>query len=57
MTDTTCCKGCTERTAIPNCHMTCEKYLKFAEERKKILEYTYKKGQAYYERKPKRKKW
>ena len=21
------CKDCTERVAIPNCHMTCERYL------------------------------
>lgn len=26
------CKGCTERTAVPNCHMTCEQYLKWKAE-------------------------
>lgn len=23
------CKGCTDRTIEPNCHMTCERYLSF----------------------------
>lgn len=23
------CRGCTERTAAPRCHMTCEKYLAY----------------------------
>jgi hypothetical protein len=26
MADNKCCLGCTERTAEPNCHTTCEKY-------------------------------
>ena len=34
------CKGCTERyvTEHSNCHATCEKYLKWQEERKASLE-------------------
>ena len=34
------CKGCTERVADPNCHITCEKYLTFRrlkDEQKKEL--------------------
>ena len=33
------CKGCTERyvTEHSNCHATCEKYLKWQEERQKVL--------------------
>lgn len=26
------CKGCTERTAVPNCHMTCQRYLTWKSE-------------------------
>ena len=33
------CKGCTERyvTEHSNCHATCEKYLKWQEERQRVL--------------------
>ena len=33
------CKGCTDRyvTEHSNCHATCEKYLKWQEERQRIL--------------------
>ena len=33
------CKGCTDRyvTEHSNCHATCEKYLKWQEERQKVL--------------------
>lgn len=38
------CKGCTERyvTEHSNCHATCEKYLKWQEERKASLEKKHK---------------
>ena len=27
------CKGCSDRCADPNCHMTCDRYLAFRNER------------------------
>lgn len=30
------CYECTRRTAVPNCHATCEPYKEFAEYRQKI---------------------
>ncbi len=38
------CKGCTERyvTEHSNCHATCERYLKWQEERKAQLEAKYR---------------
>lgn len=30
------CKGCTDRTIEPNCHMTCERYLNDVEENRKM---------------------
>lgn len=29
------CKGCKDRTIEPNCHMSCTKYIEFAEECKR----------------------
>lgn len=30
------CLGCTERTALPNCHMGCDRYKRFCVERERI---------------------
>lgn len=32
------CKGCTERTAVPNCHGTCEKFAAARAEHMEILD-------------------
>lgn len=32
------CQGCPDRTVEPNCHMTCEGYLKRVEKNKRIKE-------------------
>lgn len=33
-----CCKDCKDRVPNPNCHSTCERYLKEFEERKELNE-------------------
>lgn len=30
------CLGCNDRVAVPNCHSTCEKYIKYDTENKEI---------------------
>lgn len=40
------CKGCTERCAIPNCHTTCEKYLKWRANDTKAKEEFKRRNQA-----------
>lgn len=30
------CKDCQDRTVVPNCHMSCKAYQRFAVEREKI---------------------
>lgn len=30
------CHGCRDRTAVPNCHASCERYATFAAERERI---------------------
>lgn len=32
----TCCKDCPDRTIEPNCHSTCERYIKAIEEHHRI---------------------
>lgn len=39
-----CCKGCQDRCAEPNCHMTCERYLTQRAARDLELKQRYKEG-------------
>ena len=41
MTGGPCAKDCPNRSAIPNCHSTCERYLAYDAERKALAEKRY----------------
>lgn len=42
------CKGCTERTAVPNCHTTCKRYLDWKAGETKVKEKFRQKNQMQF---------
>lgn len=39
-----CCRGCEDRSITPNCHMTCEKYIRQKELQQEVNKKMYNDG-------------